>query len=50
MGDIRNVLWQKSVSKQLERLPVHIARTFLRLGDSRKTSRFEIGKNQLWLS
>jgi proteic killer suppression protein len=28
MGDIRNVLWQKSVSKQLERLPAHTARKF----------------------
>lgn len=28
MGDIRNVLWQKSVSKQLERLPTHIAKKF----------------------
>lgn len=28
MGDIRNVLWQKSVSKQIERLPTHIAKKF----------------------
>jgi proteic killer suppression protein len=28
MGDIRNVLWQKTVSKQLDRLPAHIARKF----------------------
>jgi toxin HigB-1 len=28
MGDIRNVVWQKAVTKQLERIPTHIAKKF----------------------